>query len=335
MAFKVSSNIGKSVIRIGDDIYVVDPKLANSFTHTNWVREDGLMYANPGTGSELLSNPEFTTDLTDWLVGNGALLSRVDFSSLGIAPSGGINEFGLSVESPGVASYGYHNYTQSSSTRIWFRTSFLAYGEAGSVSLEGVNTRGIIRTNTLSNQWEELKTIGRGTSTTGRVRVWNNTIDSTIYADRASAKALTTSHLFALMLGGVNRDSVGVTLSVLDQPAGVVGYADVSSNPQYYMTAFHNGTHIIMQRTVNGVSTYLKEIASTFVPNARIEMRRVSTVGDEITLQLWYDGVQIGVDEAINYSQIANGTYYGMFSTDAANKFTSFLLDDKFIPVGL
>ena len=155
---------------------------------------------------------------------------------------------------------------------------------------------------------------------------------SSLYFDDISIKRIAVSTLLAYVQGtATNTPLARLNAIAANTQAGVIGWCDDPSNPHFFVIAIRNGSGSVnLTKCVGGTYTNLISSSVTFVTDAAIEIRRPS--GN--TFQLWYNGSQVGADQTINDSAIADNTapFFGPFSTYSGNTFTSFSLNGVDIP---
>lgn len=113
--------------------------------------------------------------------------------------------------------------------------------------------------------------------------------------------------------------------------SAVIGWANDPTNPTSYIGAVrvHRFEHTIgVMKMVNGVLSITNQIAVTFVANAEVELRRSGDI-----VQIWYDGVQLGVDVAVTDAEVSlDNEYFGLQSLDPSTKISQLLIDDVVVP---
>lgn len=105
--------------------------------------------------------------------------------------------------------------------------------------------------------------------------------------------------------------------------AGVVSHVDNPFKPSNYVAAYHDGTNARLEKCVDTVFTSLIMIPVAFVPDAKIEIVRISSN----RFQLFYNGVQVGANQTINEASIINNTLYGLCATTKVARFSEFTCD--------
>lgn len=145
--------------------------------------------------------------------------------------------------------------------------------------------------------------------------------------DEVTVKPLTLATLLATTQGTANQTPLAKVYAITTSTqAGAIGWLDDPTNPQNFVIGIRDGSgNVNLTKCVAGVYTNLISISSAFVADAAIEIRRPS--GN--TFQLWYGGSQVGTDQTISDTAIADNSapYYGAFSTYSGNTFTQFTLD--------
>lgn len=312
------------------------PAPVGTLTGATWATDgSGRGYNTPTlTGSELISNGEFTTDTTSWITTGNVLMTRRDFaSSPNIAPTGGSDDYGVEVQF--VSANNAIRQEASTTAGRWYSLTARHYSPSsnslptiGRLTMVGHITSDCF--SLLADQWTQLTATSRAIASTTSMRPRLNSAGATsgdkVYYDAISAKQLTLATLFATVDGGDS--DLTVSAELYGNPngvqAGVVANLDDAATPANFIIGYLGGSgNARLEKCVGGTYTSLISVSVTFAANARIEIRRPS--GN--TFQLWYNGVQVGTDQTISDAGVVSNTIYGAFSTHAGNTFHRFLLD--------
>lgn len=300
---------------------------APSLTGATWaVDANGQAYNTPTLGSELvtdggLENWDSATDLTDWIEGTGGS-STVQQST---DKNDGTYAAELTIDSSNTQA----SIVQSVPTEAnnYYEVSAFVKQTVGAptVRITFVNNFNFPITSTFS----QYRYTARVTSTSTAVALTRHSSASTTFIfDTVSVKKITTSTLFAYVQGGavpVGGPTARIITLANGTQAGVIGWLDDPSNPQNFIIAICDGNgNVNLTKLVAGTYTNLISSAVSFVANAAIEIRRPT--GN--TFQLWYNGSQVGSNQTISDSAIADNAspYFGPFSTHDGNLFTLFAL---------
>ncbi len=295
------------------------PAPVGVLTGATWATDaSGRGYNTPTVGSELLTNPTFSSwsgdNPTSWTVSteDANNYATQDANGMRLVADGSVN---LTV-SQNIAS-GNH---------AWFAVAYDLYSvAAGALRTQCLN----VSDNSLINYAADASRTFRATSATPTVRLIRVNGGATdIVVRGASAKVIAAATLLAYVASASTSATPAAKIhNVVDgTQVGVIGWLDDPATPANFVIAIRNGTGFVnLTKCVAGVYTNLISVATNFVANAPIEIRRPS--GN--TFQLWYNNAQIGSDQTINDAAIANNLfpYYGAFSTHSGNKFGKFTLD--------
>lgn len=312
-----------------------------NWTGATWALDGGGRALNvPTLGSELLTNVEFTSNTLGWTAANGATLTWRDFaSSPAIAPSGGADNGGIQVQSNGVSS----SAARQVPTVIvggWYTAFLRAYAPSGNVgtnvaALQSPQPVGTTKLITSEDVWQSLVQTARATSTTGDFRLRCNSVTAgdSAYFDAPSLKEISTATTFATVIGASATLTAAAKIAALTTgtQAGVVALLDSAASPANFLIGYHNGTNVVLDKSVGGTYTNLISTAVAFSADAQIEIRRPS--GN--TFQLWYGGTQRGTNQTVSDAGIISNTRYGLFSTYSGNTVSEFSLGGASIPFSL
>jgi hypothetical protein len=284
-----------------------------------------------GLGSELLTNVEFTTDVSSWAILAGATVTRRDFSSSpAIAPTGGVDDFGVEILTNGSGGAGIRQ-TPTIINHTWHEISCRAYWPSVNTAVNlaqliGVQPSAVF--NILAeDSWQTNRIITRSTSTAGDVRFRNisGTSGDIAYFDALSLKPITTATLFRTASTGVASvfASVAVTLTTGTQ-AGLVLNLDSAATPANFVIAYHDGTTCRLEKCVAGTYTSLISVTTTYVAGARLAVQRRGNA-----VRLYYNNVAIGTEQTVSDAGIVGNTLHGTFSTYELNEFDDLVIYDS------
>lgn len=303
-------------------------------TGATWALDgSGRAYNVPTLGGELLTDGGFenwtsATALTNWdeFIAGTSIVNRE--SSI---VHGGMYACRLNVSAGGdLAQIARPGGTIA---RGWYRSSVWVRSDLATqfvVGLAGVSEIFLSSDTTWAEKFSVHRASGANFYLLGRVSGISN--GRTIYLDDASLKNITLATTVATVAGSAANQTASAKIHTLTTgtPAGVVSLLDSASNPQNFLLAYHDGTNVRLEKCVSGVYTNLITSAVAFTSLAQIEIRRPS--GN--TFQLWYNGVQRGVDQTVSDAGIISNTIYGLFSTFSGNLFSEFSLGGAVIPFG-
>lgn len=149
------------------------------------------------------------------------------------------------------------------------------------------------------------------------------------YLDNWSLQPFTRATLFAAPSAAYTRFAGDVAVRAVmtvgvGADAGVFCKLDSLSNPQSYVLAAINrdsNLNVRLYKSVSGTKTMLIGASVTYVADAILEIRCTGT-----TVQLWYNGAQVGTDQTVSDGAIASGAIHGLFSTSGTANTTDFWL---------
>lgn len=307
--------------------------LLKGLSGSTWATNvSGRAYNTPTLGSELLSDGGFenwnsATDLVSWIetIGGTSTINRE--SSI---IHGGTYAARIDID----GSNTYSDIAQSSVVQVggWYLVTVYAKTSTGTASVR-VGIGGSLTSYTPTTDYTQLLLTARSVGTSIQFNR-NSATGASLYFDTASTKQLTLATLLATTQGtGTQTPLAKVYAIAANTQAGVIGWLDNPASPQNFVIALRNGSgNVNLTKCVAGTYTNLISISSTFVQDAAIEIRRPS--GN--TFQLWYNGSQVGTNQTINDTAIADNTtpHYGIFSTYSGNTFSEFSLGGNIIPFG-
>lgn len=312
----------------------------SGLTGATWATDgSGRAYNTPTLGAELLTNVEFTTDVTGWALLTGTTATQRNFLvSPAIAPTGGVDDFGVEILTNGSGGAGIRQQP-TIANHTWYEISCRAYWPSVNT---GVNLAQLISVQPSASlnifgedSWQTIRVIARSTSTAGDVRFRNiSGISGDIaYFDAPSLKPLTLTALHAAKLGSANNLIASARINALTAgtQAGTFALVDNPANPQNGIYAYHDGTGVTLEKLVAGAwSTVNARVAVAFSADAAIEIRPLGSNQFDV----YYGGVKRGATATISDASIASNLYYGLFSTYSGNTFSEFRLDGNLVPFG-
>lgn len=275
---------------------------------------NGRAYNTPTLGAELLTNGDFSA----WAAGDPvgwSIFNQFPPTRDVVEDSGRARVYSLS---------GTIGLSQSVLTTDWYQiTEDLVSCISGNLVIYANNVL-LFNSNSLGTV---LRTVRPDGSTL--YAAFNGVSD--IVIDNVSVKKINTASLVATIQVSAVSTSLAKMHSVTPGTiAGVTCWIDASNHVIGIWE--ENVSRLRLEKCVGGVYSRLINVAGTFVADAAIEIRRPS--GN--TFQLWYNGSQIGTDQTISDTVIADNAapYYGLFSTYSGNTFSEFRLDGTLIPFG-
>jgi hypothetical protein len=152
---------------------------------------------------------------------------------------------------------------------------------------------------------------------------------ASLYWDDLTLKEITLSTMFATRATGVNNVRVSGNWTI-PQPrtvAGIVACLDNTGSPANFLIAYHNSRpgastgSIRLDKYVGGARTNLISTNMTYVANAPVEIRKNGT-----TVQLFYNGAQVGTDQTVSDAGIIGNTIHGLFNAYSGNTCDSFAM---------
>jgi len=319
------------------DLILLSPSFAprRGLRGATWaVDGGGRAYNTPTLGSELLTNGGLeswttSTNLASWTESISGT-STVNQETVDI--HGGSNALRIDVDAGNSLAYIQQNGVAV--TNNWYQLIAWVKGSAGGLAATLGTTNfpwAASYIQAITTSYAQYIVTGRATGT-GILLARSSAASQSVYIDDLTLKQLTASTLMATKRGAQNQTPLAKINALLEgTQAGVIGWLDDPSNPQNFITAIRNhaGT-VALLKCVAGVYTSLVSSTVAFVSDAAIEIRRPS--GN--TFRLYYNGVQVGADQTVNDTVIADNTapHYGLCSTYSGNTFTEFSLGGSVIP---
>jgi hypothetical protein len=101
---------------------------------------------------------------------------------------------------------------------------------------------------------------------------------------------------------------------------GIIVNLDDPNNPQNYVIAYYDGTHLRLSKFVSGVETNLINILESAPDGDLVEICKNDTI-----YQMFTHGNQVGTDQTISDAAILAGSYVGLYGIEnSATKFSVF-----------
>jgi len=291
-------------------------------TGATWALDgSGRAYNTPTLGAELLTNGTMEAD-ANWSNSASPILNERSSEQARTGTYSRKITGNASAEAGATQSIVSPAGTWVSASFWYRRINGYGYVSLGGMPVVVLNT---------TNTWVEAFRTFRQTSTNPSVRLLCEAALGG-YWDDATVKAILLPTTLATITGSAPTQTAAAKIHTLTTgtQAGVVSLLDSASNPQNFLLAYHDGTNVRLDKCVAGVYTNLITTAVAFTGGAQIEIRRPS--GN--TFQLWYNGIQRGVDQTVSDASIISNTIYGLFSTFSGNLFSEFSLGDVVIPFG-
>jgi len=297
-----------------------------------WSIVGGKAVNTPSVESAVtVSNPEFTTDTTDWTQYNSTI-SRVDSETDPGSLSHGLDKWCLKLIDGGVdarATFGSLSTTIGS----WYKFSSVLYSPSSNtdlrVGLVGCGTflaseaYGFVRSSS-NNIWEAANISFLSSSVVLYLKLKTNsaTNGDVAYFDKIVVNKLSLPTLSRLTNFGSQYGRLKARWSIAEGvQAGVNMCVDNPYNTLNMVTAQHNRTNLTFSKRVNGVVTVFFSTAVTYVDNANIEIRRAPGTN---VFQAFYNNAQVGTNQTISDATIIDNPWHGLFSTDSQNQCSDF-----------
>lgn len=282
---------------LGDAFFV--RKLNSYLVGATWATDgNGRGYNTPLLGSNLFSNGDFAS-ATGWVTGAGW--------SIGGGKAVLTNNAGTM-------------YQSGLTANVWYQQDVTVESQSDGIGLRIGSASNIY---TIPDGTGARYATGR--ADTAQAGAKGITSISNAQLDDMIIKPITLPTVFAHTQGSATSTPAARIFGIGIAQSGTIGWLDDPLNPQNFILAIRNGAgNVNLTKCVAGVYTVLASVAVAFVANAVIEIRRPS--GN--TFQLFYDGVQVGTNQTINDTAIADNIepYFGAFSTHSENKISQFTL---------
>jgi hypothetical protein len=299
-----------------------------------WAIDTGALLCTPVTlGDEMLSDPglegTYTSGLNAMLTKNAASSCTEENADVHggskaqkCAPTSNAYLY-ISGGVPGVVSGGFYLISQwakkvsgAGTTRIY-------------ISSGGDNAVNQCQPN-ISGDWAEYLTARIAVNSIG----WQPVHDlasgvDTVIVDDLSCKALAAAEVLALIQSDQSDVNVkaGFTIAEHKYMVGVVARANNTSEPTSYLLGViyisqTTSTRAILYKVVDGTVTYLE---SGYITKAAGKLLEIRCNGS--TVQLFYNGSQVGSDQTVEDAEILNNKIHGVMSVGGGNSLDSFFLD--------
>jgi peptidoglycan/xylan/chitin deacetylase (PgdA/CDA1 family) len=322
------------------DGFGINGALGAEWTGSTWAVSGGKAINTPTLGVERLSNVEFTTNADGWGAGDGSTITRRDYATApNIDPTGGADEYGLEVATGGsVGSQGTQNIT--SVVGQWYRIftrvytpSANTFGTSGGLGAGNIfSNDGFYRVDS-EDSWLSLISSGRSTLAANGIilRCVSDQVGDLAHFDAVSAKQVYMPDMFAV----VGNCSPNVDVSVkITRPnraaAGIVVCLDNPAAPINYIIGYIAPSgNAVLDKYVNGTYTNLIDTGVSYVANAAIRIVKSGT-----SVDLYYNGAQVGATQTISDASIINNTHHGIMSTDPTVTMDDFSVDKKISGLG-
>lgn len=142
----------------------------------------------------------------------------------------------------------------------------------------------------------------------------------TINLDNLALKPITLADMFCSRdLGSPNVDISVPLTNTRGRQCGIVLCLDSAASPANFIIAYHDGINARMAKCQNGTYAGMISAAATYGAGNILRVRKSGN-----TVQLFYNGVQIGTDQDVTGDAYINNTRHGLFSTMTGNTFASF-----------
>lgn len=282
--------------------------------------------------TNLITNPEFTTNVTGYNIGNGTGTRRDFTSSPNIAPTGGTDDFGLELATTSSNGQAYQSFAATAGD--WYLATARIYSPStnthvnnGSVQIWNAGFATIVQSFvTAEDTWQTVVAGARATDATVRLAIRDQTPNAgdKSYFDAVSLQKLTYSEMISSSqtTGSDFFASVSVASSPRGTQAGLALSLDSASNPQNGVLVYHNGTQIKVEKMVAGVYSTLATVSSTFANNGIIQVRKTGS-----SYEVYYNRALINT-YTIADAGIINNTIQGTFNTYSGNTLNNFSLVD-------
>ncbi len=297
-----------------------DGALPSPLTGATWTISGGSALNTPNPGTEIHDDGNAASDpagneadaTTGWVE------QSVTIASQGADKHTG--SYALQGTVVGAGGGKRMEYSWASTTGMWYAVDGWMKRGTGTLTWTVWSNLRLSASVSAQAAWTEHKVTSRATGNPALMRVYISGDTNTGYLDNLSIKPLTTSELLAYVKA---RDAnvickAGWTITG-NTEAGVFVRVDDPSNPQNGLIATHDGTNAALIKIVGGTTTSLIDTAAAYAAGADVEIRCSGN-----TVQLFYNGAQVGVDQTV--SDVPYNGYHGMFSTDSRNTAASFEL---------
>jgi len=286
---------GAPLLPFSDDFARADGDLANGWEYTagKWTIASGAAVGTPGLGANLIVNSGFDSD-TAWF-------KEADWT---IAA-------GLGTKAAGAATREIRQTVLT--VGKWYRADWqIAAYAAGIINVARFLSNTPSRTATGTYLDTGICTLTN--ATLQGFATADGSIDNVTYKEITKADALCTREL-----GSASVDvAVPLTL-VAGALSGIIICLDSVSAPANFIFAYHTSSLAVLGKCVAGTHSVLVSAAATYGDG-----RILRVVKNGNTVQLFYHGVQIGLDQTVNDAGITSNTRHGMFSFAPENSIAEF-----------
>lgn len=295
------------------------------------VDSNGAFSSIDSTGSELISNGEFTswssaTNASSWTEFlNGASTINQDSVVFNVAPSS------ARLDIDGSNNLAYFQQSALAPHGKWVKLLHSWRVNSGTATVSMQSSTGTLvianAVRTIDTNWQQFIDTARnnGSISFAAKPAPVSAAGKSVNLDSISVKLLDETKLYAVAYAGVSNVPVTCRIRTIHPgtQAGVVGWLDNYTTRQNLINAYHDGVNVNLEKCVNGAYSSLIGATATFVADAKLEIRRPS--GNNF--ELWYNGVQYGATQVINDASIINNGYFGMLSTYSVNRISEFQIN--------
>jgi hypothetical protein len=295
-----------------------------SWTGATWAVSGGVLKNTPTLGSELLvdggmENWTTATNLTSWsetVVGTSTINQETSVINSG--------SNALRFDQDASNSQSFVSQAVSTIGRWHLASAYIKSNLTGKVATIGTtnNPWAVTLSTNISTTYTQYVVTGRATGTGFLLTRGAGSGSSSIYFDDVSFKQLTLSTLFRTA-NFATADvfvSVAVTLTAGTQ-AGLVLNLDSTSSPANFVSCYHNGSQVVLDKCVGGTYTNLFSSTVTYVAGARLELRK-----DGTAYRVYYNTVFVGTQQTVSDAGITSNTLHGTFSTYELNEFDNLVI---------
>lgn len=271
--------------------------LGNGWEYTagKWTVSGNAAVATPGLGSDLIVNGGFGAD-TDWTKEASWTIGSGVASLAAEAANRKIYQNALSLNT-----FVRIDWTITALTQNSLR---IQAGGMGNITVRS----------TAGTYIDTINVIGSAL-------IGVNGFSSIGSIDNISAKQLTTADLFATRDFETADIDIEVPLTIT--PGVMVGAVlcldSVATPANYIIVALFNSSLYVFKCTNGTISAVLTQGAITYVAGQVLRVLKSGT-----TVQMFYNGVQIGINVTVSDASIKDNTRHGMFDTASGSSIASF-----------
>lgn len=291
-----------------DDFNRADGALGNGWTGATWAIASGAAVNTPTTGSELITNGTFDTDISGWTDISGGT-SSVEWVNDG-QPAGGLRLIGG-------GSINRANAVQAITTIPGEFYRFYRYNMSSSINgLVGTTSGASNVMNTLGLTGDQ-PTIFLSPQAALYVSV-NSTFERVV--DNISVKPISDLIAYRTLTAGNAYAETAVNYAQTQSVAthgGIVHYVDVNNYVAAYYYCWYE--RIILEKRVGGVRTELANAAATYSAGAKVRLTRSGT-----SYAVAYGGSTLINATAVADAVFATADKWGLFSTNRNASFDGF-----------